>query len=61
MAAESSKNEMQFMHPNPPDEMGTGKEWYGNGPGLEQVWDRNGTGMGWDNKGRFHADGVLPC
>ena len=49
----------------PPDEMGTGQEWYGNGLGMGHVWDRNGLGtgmgLGWDNIGRFHADGILPC
>ena len=60
MAAKSLKNEMQFRHP-PPDEMGTGQEWYGNGPRMGQVWDGNGPGMGWDDIGGFHADCVLPC
>ena len=45
MATKSSKNEMQLMHP-PLDKMGTGQEWYGNGPGMGQVRDRNGLGMG---------------
>ena len=37
MATKLSKNEMQFTHP--PDEMGMGQEWYGNGPGMGQVRD----------------------
>ena len=48
------------LTPLPPDEMGMGHEWYGNGLGMGQVQDRNGLGMGWDDKGGFHADGVLP-
>ena len=50
MAAKSSKNEMQFMHLPPPDEMGMGQERYGSRLGMGQVWAGNGLGMGqvWD-------------
>ena len=51
---------MQFMPPQPSDEMGMGKEQYGNKLGMGQEWARDGTGMGWDDIGGFHADGVLP-
>ena len=41
--------------------MGIGQEWYGNGPGMGQEWAGDGIGMGWNEKGGFHADGILPC
>ena len=31
---------MQFMYPQPLDEMEMGQQWYGNG----LVWDRDGMG-----------------
>ena len=51
MAAKLSKNEMQFMHP--PRQ---------HGDGTETVWEwaTDGTGMGQDDIGGFHADGILP-
>ena len=62
MATKSSKNEMQFMPPRQ-DVDGTGTVWEQavDETGTEQEWARDRTGMGWDDIGGFHADGILPC